>query len=68
MDCEMPFMDGFEACQEIITFLTGYAIPIPHIIAVTGHTNKQHNEKCLRSGMEHILHKPVDPNELKSII
>jgi CheY-like chemotaxis protein len=61
IDCEMPFMDGYEATQLIISFLKNLALPIPHIIAVSGNTGRSHTQKCLKYGMETVLHKPVEP-------
>ena len=38
MDCNMPFMDGYEATAKIRQFLFNKGIMQPIIIAVTGHT------------------------------
>ena len=38
MDCNMPVMDGYDACHNIRQFLYSRNIPQPLIIAVTGHS------------------------------
>lgn len=57
----MPFMDGYEATQTIIRFLENLMLRIPHIIAVSGNTSSLHHDQCIKSGMETVIHKPVDP-------
>jgi len=38
MDCNMPFMDGYEATAKIRDLLFIEGLPQPIITAVTGHT------------------------------
>ena len=38
MDCQMPFMDGYEATQRIKNYLFGEGAKQPIVSAVTGHT------------------------------
>lgn len=59
MDCEMPIMDGYIACEKIRQFEQSTdSTPIP-IIALTAHAMKQYREKCIQSGMNEVLTKPV---------
>ena len=66
MDCEMPFMDGYETTKMIRKF------PFPTrdipIIAMTGNTVAGDREKCLQSGMNDYLSKPFDTKALLSAI
>lgn len=67
MDCQMPGMDGFETTTAIRKMHQGNALHTP-IIAVTANAMKGDREKCIESGMDDYLSKPVDPNNLKQIL
>jgi len=62
MDCNMPFMDGYEATQKIRSFFSsnemGGAQPL--IVAVTGHTEQPYLDRCIKCGMDKALSKPID--------
>lgn len=62
MDVAMPEMDGFEAAQAIRQRLDGK----PYIIAVTAHSLDGDREKCLASGMDDYISKPMRMEELVS--
>jgi len=72
MDCNMPFMDGFEASQQIRTSLENeFSIPVdqqPKIIAVTGHVEPKYISKCYSCGMNQVLSKPVEHSALRTIL
>ena len=42
MDCNMPFMDGYESTAKIRQYLYNKGIKQPIIIAVTGHTENKY--------------------------
>lgn len=67
MDCQMPEMDGFEAAEKI-RLLEGTDIGTIPIIAVTADAMKGARERCLDSGMNDYISKPVDVEKLRDIL
>jgi len=63
MDVQMPEMDGFEATVEIRKSekQTGRHTPI---IAMTAHVMKGDRERCLESGMDEYISKPINSDNL----
>jgi CheY-like chemotaxis protein len=67
MDLHMPKMDGLEATRKIREFNTSNAKSIP-IIAITANVLKGDIERCLTSGMNGHIGKPIDFDELIAIL
>ena len=66
MDVQMPEMDGFEATETIrAAEEKGQHVPI---IAMTAHAMKGDRERCLQSGMDAYLAKPIRARELYEVI
>jgi signal transduction histidine kinase/CheY-like chemotaxis protein len=67
MDLQMPEMGGFEATAEIRARerKTGAHVPI---VAMTAHAMKDDRDKCLNSGMDGYVSKPIDQEDLFSAI
>jgi CheY-like chemotaxis protein len=63
MDVQMPKMSGIEAAQAIreAEKTTGAHVPI---VAMTAHAMKGDRERCLASGMDAYVSKPVQAEEL----
>jgi two-component system, sensor histidine kinase and response regulator len=73
MDCQMPEMDGYEATQAIrqrersSDGYCGWKSPV-HIIAMTADAMQASAEKCLMTGMNDYLSKPVRLPELQAAL
>jgi two-component system, sensor histidine kinase and response regulator len=65
MDVQMPVMDGHAATREIRSAAEFQSLPI---IAMTAHAMVEERERCLASGMNGHIAKPVNPDELYHII
>lgn len=65
MDIHMPEMDGYQATQNIraMTFEKAKSVPI---IAMTANVFKEDIERCLASGMNDHVGKPLDIEEIMS--
>ena len=67
MDCQMPEMDGFEATKAI-RLLDDPAISSVSIVAVTANARPEDIQKCLDSGMNSFLSKPIDRKDLEALL
>ncbi len=68
MDCQMPEMDGFEASRLIRSGKSGALNPDVPIIALTAYAMKGDRERCLATGMNDYLAKPIQPEELAGVL
>ena len=66
MDCQMPILDGFETAKTIRKlFSSGFQVPI---IAISANVLSGEKEKCLASGMNDFIPKPIRINLLNEIL
>ncbi len=71
MDCQMPFMDGFEATREIRRLEIAAARPPArrtYIIALTANALKDERENCIDCGMDDYLSKPFRADGLREAL
>ena len=66
MDCQMPVMDGYEACRNIRR-LDGPEAAVP-IVALTASAMPGDREKCLAAGMNDYLAKPLRIHDLAETV
>ncbi|UBM63529.1 response regulator [Candidatus Sulfidibacterium hydrothermale] len=65
MDIQMPVMDGYTATREIRKLKNAGQIPI---VAMTADVMPDVKKKCIKAGMQHVIHKPIDPQEIANAI
>lgn len=63
MDVQMPVMDGLEATRRIRYGENGTGLHTP-IIAMTARSMIEDEDKCLESGMDAYVSKPIRPEKL----
>jgi signal transduction histidine kinase/DNA-binding response OmpR family regulator len=68
MDCQMPEMDGYAATAEVRSLRSNVLNHNVPIIAMTAHAMKGDREKCLASGMDDYLSKPIQPERILEVI
>lgn len=66
MDCHMPVMDGYDTTEEIRR-TESVPPPLP-IVAVTASICREDHERCLRVGMNQVLTKPVNPEDIAAAL
>ncbi|MEI6055315.1 MAG: response regulator [Lentisphaerota bacterium] len=62
MDCQLPLMDGYEAARRIRNLGTKTQHTI--IVGLTAYNLEGEREKCMNSGMDEFLSKPLEAVEL----
>jgi CheY-like chemotaxis protein len=68
MDVSMPEMNGLEATQAIREIESSQGLVPTPIIAVTAHSLKGDEDRCLAAGMDDYLSKPISPEKLGAMI
>ncbi len=61
MDMQMPVMDGVTATLRIRQSLSATQLPI---VATTANAMQQDRQRCLAAGMQDVVIKPIDPEDL----
>ena len=65
MDCHMPVMDGYEATIEIRRTEPPARLPI---VAVTASVLQEDHDRCHSVGMNQVITKPIDPNDIRAAL
>lgn len=68
MDYEMPVMDGCQATEAIRQYEKSEQLNAVYIVALTAHVLDEFQQRCLDSGMDQVLAKPIIINELVAIL
>ncbi|WP_338018741.1 response regulator [Ectothiorhodospira variabilis] len=65
MDIQMPVLDGYETTRWIRSQKALDNLPI---IAMTAHSMAEDRERCLASGMNDFIAKPIDPAQMHQVL
>ncbi|MDT0123067.1 PAS domain S-box protein [Paenibacillus sp. RRE4] len=66
MDVHMPKLDGFEATRAIKEKLSSEECP--YIVAVTANALRGDRDRCLKSGMDEYISKPIKSESIYQVI
>lgn len=65
MDVQMPLMDGLEATRELRKQPFNSDLPV---IGLTGEVSAEDEKRALEAGMNAVLHKPLQPEDLMVLL
>jgi signal transduction histidine kinase/DNA-binding response OmpR family regulator len=68
MDVSMPELNGLEATQEIRAIEAREGLSPTPIIAVTAHSLKGDEDRCLAAGMDDYMSKPISPEKFGAML
>ena len=68
MDVQMPIMGGLEATEKIRLWQADHSQPRTTIVALTANAFEEDRQKCLDSGMDDFLAKPLDLQKLQDTL
>ena len=68
MDCQMPELDGLEACRIVRERERTQGASRQSIIAVTANAMEGDRETCLAAGMDDYLSKPFSVEQLRTVL
>ena len=68
MDCLMPIKDGFEATSQIKSMIKTKSYYDAFIVGVTGLSGEEEEIKCMISGMDGFISKPISEKQCLDLI
>jgi signal transduction histidine kinase/CheY-like chemotaxis protein len=68
MDCNMPIMNGFDACKEIRKLINEEEAPQIKIIGCTAYVTEHASSESSSCGMDMLINKPLSRTTLKDLI
>jgi PAS domain S-box-containing protein len=68
MDMQMPVLNGIQATESIRAWEKENKLPRLPIIALTAGAYEENRQHCLDSGMDDFLTKPINVNELGTVL
>lgn len=68
MDCQMPVLDGYSATRRLRELESESGKPRLPVIAMTAHAMAGDRERCLQSGMDDYISKPLDRHLLEETL
>ena len=68
MDCDMPVMNGFQACEELIKLYEVEKKKPPPIVAITANDTYEDRMKAKKCGMKELVKKPLSKSKFEELI
>ncbi|HEY1096587.1 MAG TPA: ATP-binding protein [Alphaproteobacteria bacterium] len=68
LDLQLPDMSGYMIAEETRTYEAQNGLPPLPLIAMTAHTSKSHQDRCIISGMNDYMMKPIDLSALEKML
>ena len=68
MDCMMPVMDGYQACQALRARELRSGAPRTPVIALTAGVTDDDRQRCVAAGMDDFLSKPFTATQLRDLV
>lgn len=68
MDLQMPVMDGLAAMAALTRWCAEREQPLPKVVAITALAYESDRSACLAAGMVEVITKPIDVNDLATVL